>query len=324
MGAGYNEGEASSARRRQNTNPGVGPPSGPKWSASGEGAADVADDQVSSEQDDSSDGAEVVDFDALNAALGALPPPPTPSSPNLGAADSEGRSSATYSSARPHTIPPSHAPNEDLNAPAVIVQVDETIPTGPPVQMTMPMGPGVNVVATAPHPVSGPPDGMRPPMTSSPGHPFTPQPFPTPGTSSDVTVPMGGLPRRPRTPTIVVERHTGPSRGQRIAVFVSMLLVFVGGGVAFLLLYRPQGIGVELRPATSTRPSSTVRVVETAPASASATAPLPEPVVSMSAGLPLPPATASVAASALPSASAPPRKPKPRAPAPAPTLTAPL
>src|SRR5688572_11641564 len=60
-----------------------------------------------------------VDFDALHAALGDLPQPTGSVPPKL-AGDSEGRSSATYSSARPHTIPPTHEP-PDLDAPAVIV-----------------------------------------------------------------------------------------------------------------------------------------------------------------------------------------------------------
>src|SRR5688500_3497624 len=79
-----------------------------------------------------------VDFDALHAALGDLPQP-TGSMPPKAAADSEGRSSATYASARPHTIPPTHEPS-DLDAPPVIVASEDTatVPTAPP-KMTMPL-----------------------------------------------------------------------------------------------------------------------------------------------------------------------------------------
>lgn len=203
--------------------------------------------------------ADVVDFDALNAALGALPPP-TSSSPI--AAESEGRSSATYSSARPHTIPPSHAPASDMHAPAVIVAVnDETIPSGPPAQMTVPMGVGVGVTP-GPHPAAGMP--ARPPSASDPAiasHPFTPQPFvaaagaaPNPN-DPNLTMRMPERPRRPRTPTIVV-RSRGPSKSQKLLVFLAMLIVFVGGGIAFLIFY--PGLGLNLVPngsQPSARPS---------------------------------------------------------------------
>jgi len=58
-----------------------------------------------SDQDDESARPEVVDFDALNAALGGAGDFASPVSP-----DSEGRSSATYASARPHAIPATRAP----------------------------------------------------------------------------------------------------------------------------------------------------------------------------------------------------------------------
>src|SRR5690606_27710444 len=109
---------ASSARKKRNTDPGGGPPSGA-------GAAAPASVPVS--DDDAPTMPDVVDFDALHAALGDLPPPPTSSSPMVG--ESQGRSSATYASARPHTIPPTRAPDADeVNAPPVIVQTDDTVP----------------------------------------------------------------------------------------------------------------------------------------------------------------------------------------------------
>lgn len=189
---------------------------------------------MSTNDDDSSSGsAEVVDFDALNAALGALPPPPTSSSPMI--AESQGRSSATYSSARPHTIPPSHAPAEDPNAPAVIVKPEDTLQTGPPAQMTLPMGQGV--VSSGAHPVAP----VRPPSPSSPT-------LPNNGPSSDhinLTLPMPKRPRKPRTPTLVV-RTRGPTKGQKILVFIAMLVVFVAGGIAFLVIYKPPGLNLDL------------------------------------------------------------------------------
>jgi hypothetical protein len=183
-----------------------------------------------SKDDDEPGRPEVVDFDALNAALGALPPPPSPSSPMIG--ESQGRSSATYASARPHTIPPSYAPAEtELNTPAVIVKTDDTIPSGPP-NMTVPMGIGVGV-SSGPHPAAG--------MPPSPPAPFSPQPIraqavPASLDNPNMTVPMAERPRRPRSATVVV-RSREPTKGQKFAVFLAMLIVFVAGGVALLVYY---------------------------------------------------------------------------------------
>jgi hypothetical protein len=273
-------------------------------SSSSSAAADANKPEPSSSPGDVDDGqADVVDFDALNAALGALPPPPTSSSPI--AADSEGRSSATYSSARPHTIPPSHAAViTDMHAPAVIVAVnDETIPSGPPAQMTVPMGQGVGVTP-GPHPAAGmPPVGppLRPPSPSDPGiasHPYTPQPFVASAGPQDVnlTMRMVERPRRPRTPTIVV-RSRGPTKSQKVLVFLAMLIVFVGGGIAFLIFY--PGLGINLIPngapgssvATSAKPTITL----SAPPTLSTTAP---PATTTTTTAPAPPTTPSASASA--------------------------
>lgn len=281
---------------------------------------------MSNQEDDTADGAEVVDFDALNAALGAIPPAPPSSSPMIAA--SEGRSAATYASARPHKIPASFAPNVDLNAPAVIVLADETIPTGPPPQMTTPMGPGVH----GPHPAPGmSPDATQPPT----GHPYTPPPFQVSGPPSDsanATLPMPAMPalRRPRHPTLVLPKPPkGPTRAKKIAVFMSMLVVFVGAGGAFLVLYKPAGISIDLKTLSVTTsptqarptatfvpsaPSPTVSVVSVAALdSAPPTATTSAPVATSSTSIP---------PSALPSASAVPvKKPKPRPQAaPAPTI----
>src|SRR3954469_16308323 len=88
-----------------------------------DGAANAEDDG----------GGDVVDFNALHAALGDLPPPPTSSTPNVGgAATSDGKNNAQYASARPHTIPPTRAPLVDMNAPSIVVSDDFT---GPAPQM---------------------------------------------------------------------------------------------------------------------------------------------------------------------------------------------
>lgn len=180
--------------------------------------------------------ADVVDFDALNAALGALPRPATASSPMIG--ESLGRPTATYSSPRPHSIPASHAPTDDPDAPAVIIQADDTIQTGPPAQMTIPMGRA-----------SSPPRAAAEAVGSAPP-PALPNPWPAPArggpTPADakLTMPMPGRPRRQRALTVVV-RPRGPTKSQKVLVFIAMLIVFVGGGIAFLLVYRPRGLNIE-------------------------------------------------------------------------------
>lgn len=279
---------AGAPRKRRNTNPGVGPPSTP-------GAAAPAHAAVS--HDDPASSPDVVDFDALHAALGDLPPPaPTSSSPAVG--ESQGRSSATYSSARPHTIPPTRAPDpSDLNAPAVIVQAEDTVPSGPPQQMTVPMGgapPFVQAAGSGAHPVVGPHavPGVRPP---SPSHPFNPQPFvaeaaaPPPPENVQLTMQMPGRPRRPRTPTIVV-RTRGPTKQQKLLVFMAMLLVFVGGGIAFLVYGKQLGLNIDVRPPAPTRAPSAVTTAAPTPTPA----PLP-PAATVITGTPLPTTSSSVA-----------------------------
>ena len=192
---------------------------------------------------------EVVDFDALNAALGVLPPAGAPSSPQL--ADSEGRSSATYSSARPHPIPVTRAPAE-LNAPAVIIAAEEpTVPSGPPMQMTVPLTPGGGFPVA---PRTGPlPHGTpNNPYASDPYVAVAQHPHSDNGNVGH-TMPMGNArqqqqqPRRPRTPTIVV-RPRGPSRTKKLVVFVALLLVFVVGGTALLVLKPPAALGFGPKP----------------------------------------------------------------------------
>jgi hypothetical protein len=261
---------------------------------------------------------EVVDFDALHAALGELPPPPTSSNPVIVEAparpavtDSHGRSSATYASARPHVIPQARLPAPgEQNEPAVIVRADDTIQTGPP-QMTIPMGSAPFAAAPGRHPNIGPP---------TPGHPFTPPPFPVQAVpqaqaqhpSEQPMHPHGApLPRRPRTPTIVV-RTRGPSALQKALAFVMMLIVVVAAGIVYLTYYRPHGINIDFgallggrtaAPAAAPTPAPTpVTTPLTVPASASAA-----PSASASAA---PSASASAAPSASASAKKSPSAPK--------------
>ncbi len=305
--------DASSARKKRNTAPGVGPPSG-------EGAAAPAHAPVSHD-DDAPTPPDVVDFDALHAALGELPPPPTSSSPSIG--ESQGRPSATYSSARPHTIPPTRAPIADeLNAPPVIIQTEDTVPTGPPQQMTVPM-------ASAP-PYGGPagprPVGMARP--ESPNGPFAatavvqpPAPMPDPR-----VLPMPP-PRRPRTPTIVV-RTRGPTKQQKLLVFMAMLLVFVGGGIAFLVYGKQLGLDIDFdlkpraRPSatapaapTVTMPTATATATATATTTATAT---PTSLPSASAASATPSSLPAATTPAAPSAKKPARRPAAPPPPPPP------
>lgn len=241
---------------------------------------------------------DVVDFDALHAALGELPAAPTSSSPTVG--ESQGRSSATYSSARPHTIPPTRAPAADrLNQPAVIVQTDDTVPTGPPQKMTIPMGNGAafhGPSSSGPHPAAQ----MRAP---SPAHPMSPQPFvadavrpPMPeNMNAKLTVQMPARPRRPRTPTIVV-RTRGPTKQQKIVVFVAMLLVFVGGGIAFLVYGKHVGLDLGVHAPTSPARTTSMTTAAAAPP------PAPSPTIPAAAAT-MPVAT--VITSVAPSAAAP-------------------
>lgn len=207
----------------------------------------MAVDQEASETESAHGGApdgspstpDVVDFDALNAALGSLSVPVAGgSTPQL--ADSEGRSSATYASARPHAIPTTRAPAE-LNAPAVIItQQEETVPSGPP-NMTVPMA--------APH--NGQHHGPTGPAFQTEPYVAHAQPHPSPehvGRTVPLAQAQQQRPRRPRTPTIVV-RARGPSRTKKALVFIFLLVIFVVGGVTLLLFKAPLGISAPSIPA---------------------------------------------------------------------------
>lgn len=196
--------------------------------------------------------ADVVDFNALHAALGDLPPaPPSSSSPSI--SESQGKNSATYSSSRPHTIPPTRAPVADPNAPSIVI-ADDPPPQSAPAphvnmtaQMTIPMGSpilsGVGAVSPGPMPVA-------PQRPTTPNHHFDPPRHPA-ADNVQQTIHMPGRPiappRRPRSPTMVV-RVRGPSSTKKVLVFVMMLLLVVGIGLVILIVLRPGGIGLDSLP----------------------------------------------------------------------------
>jgi hypothetical protein len=295
-----------------------------------------------------------VDFDALHAALGdpidyeelepephgASPapnappvpkPPPTPtprgSAKVVPSGDSSGRSSATYASARPHTIPPTRNPTEDLNAPAVIVASDDTVPSAPP-KMTVPMSPPPHMAPYGGVPQSGsnpqlappghhPSSGSLPHASAVPAHARTPQPF-VPQRPGQMTVRMPDRPMNPRrakTPTIVV-RARGPSTKQKLIAFMAAFLVVTSFGIAGVLIFsakqpRPDGASMSSASAAPAA-SSTASGAMPAPSGANT------PVLALPSTAVVAPA---VSASAPPVASA--AKPKPKSPAPTPAPPAP-
>lgn len=246
-----------------------------------------------------------VDFDALSAALGRTPS----SSPKL-EADSHGRASASYASPRPLHVPASRTSAEaDPSMPAVIVSVDDTVPSAPPRNMTTPLGPPVAVPHTvpfgvghamsphAPHvtpshppppsspissamhhaapsrPTSSPGFPSHPPPPSSqPSHPFTPPPFPVQAVPRHVahpTVRMPEAPRRPRSPTVVV-REQGPSTAQKLGAFMAMLVLFTACGIAVIVWLRPSWLGLAPPPGATSAATN-------GPAMANATTSTPAP-----------------------------------------------
>lgn len=154
---------------------------------------------------------EPVDFDALHAALGELPPPPTSSRPLL--SESQGRLNATYASVRPHAIPSARPPQLDPHEPAVIVAPEDTMPN----PSTVPLAPGR-------------PGGAGPGGRGGTARPRSLQPA-TPAAFAAAVPSFGDY---QRTPTKIM-RRPGPTKGRKLVVFLSMLIVFVGGGIAFLI-----------------------------------------------------------------------------------------
>ena len=240
-----------------------------------------------------------VDFDALHAALGdPLDYEEMQSGPALdkgvtaesddgleaslaaggaggnGSSESSGRSSATYSSARPRTIPPARLPVEDPNAPAVIVATDDTVPTAAPqmtAQMTVPLAPaqrGVPPFAGYPgappmgmgvppgsHPAllnaMAPHAGMRgshPQMPAASSYGQTPVPFPAQARGvPHLTMRMPDRPVNPRRGKIatVVVRPRGPSAKQKLIAFMAMLLLVTACGIAVIIWRKPRWLGLE-------------------------------------------------------------------------------
>ena len=198
-------------------------------------------------------------------AAAATPVPPVGGRPRVG--ESSGRSSATYASARPHTIPPTRSPVEDLNAPPVIVAVDDnaTVPSAPP-QMTVPIGAAPHLAPFPGQPIpTSPRGGAAAPQPPGPSHPssgphpaaavggpalsHTPQPFPVIQRSSapQLTMRMPDRPvnpRRAKTNTIVV-RQRGPSTKQKLVAFMAMLLLVTACGIAVIIWRKPKLLGLD-------------------------------------------------------------------------------
>ena len=305
--------------KRGGTEPGLGAVSGQAPAAPGPANAPVA-----------------VDFDALHAALGdpleldELSAPVTEANGDRSEelpdglderGDSSGRTNAQYASTRPHTIPPSYTPNEDPNAPAVIVASEDTVPSAPP-QMTVrvahPRGiahtpqSGVPFVAPAPagHPNSGP-QASAP--THSPSYPHTPPSFRAqPRNPAQMTMRMPERPinpRRNKTPTLVV-RPRGPSAKQKLLAFLTMLLLVTACGIAVIIWRKPRWLGLDPGvPLHATTLATTLATTPELPGTtpAVATAPLPAAPASPSVSTATATGTASTAPAAAPaSASAPP------------------
>ena len=343
---------------RSGTEPGLGKASGPTPAASAAPAPTVEDD-----------GPPPVDFDALHAALGDpldyqdMGSAPAlekgapsddlldgidgsgeelPTGPGVRVGESSGRSSATYASARPHTIPPTRAPLEDPNAPAVIVASDtDTVPSAPP-QMTVPLAasphaaqfaaggllpggaplgpPGSNphigaAVGSGPHGAApGHPSSGPHPAALGPGYPHTPQPIPVQargGPQMTIRMPDRPVvnPRRGKTPTIVV-RPRGPSTKQRLVAFMAMLLLITVCGIAVIIWRKPHWLGLDSLGGAPSGTTSAVAPSATlgagVPSASAGSGPTIAPVTPFGSGTPGTAAAGS--ASASPSASASARK----------------
>jgi hypothetical protein len=243
--------------------------------------------------DDDTSSPEVVDFDALNAALGAPPPAPTPAPSTPRVTDSEGRSSATYASARPHAIPATRPPQEDPNAPAVIISADDTVQTGPPAQMTVPLAPGAQFSA---------PDmamTLRPSNAPTPSYPFTPPPFAVqavpPSPSSDnvnLTLRMDQRPRHPKVPTIILHAR-GPTNQQKLLVFMAMLVAVVAGGISVLVYFRPSALNLDGRSSSTHSPGVTGGVTHGPSVAPTTSAVLPASIATANGSVSPPPSAST-------------------------------
>lgn len=276
-------GDSGAASGRSATAPGMGPPS------SGRRAAAEAT-------------APAVDFDALSAALGGA-----------GGAedthDSHGRSSASYASTRPHAVPAAHITAE-ATEPAVIVTVDDTVPSAPPPNMTTPIA----VPHTAPLAIVGvPSSGSVPAAVRVPSEPFTPQPFtPTGRGGNQMTMRMAERPRRPRAMTIVV-RPRGPSTAQKLVAFMAMLVLVTACGIAVIIWRKPAWLGLVPENAIPPRAVTAAPVGKPPPPVTATAAPAAAALSSLPAVVtPAPAVTSSaVAVPHAPAAPSPKRAPKP-------------
>lgn len=223
-------------------------------------------------------------FDALNAALGRTP------SSGVEHADSHGRSAARYASSRPHAVAPAHiSPEADPSMPAVIVAVDDTVPSAPPRNMTTPIG-------AVPHTIPLGLGHLRPPPTPAPptpvpatavlphtppappsqqSYPFTPPPFPVQARPHHPTVRMADAPRRPRAHTVVT-RVRGPSTAQKVGAFLAMLVLVTACGVAVIVWRKPAWLGLA-PPEAPPAPVVTAAASPTSAAAPGATTPVLTP-----------------------------------------------
>jgi hypothetical protein len=309
-----------------------------------------------------------VDFDALHAALGdplaldelppvssshgahgaheaaAVPPPPPRAKSSPALAESSGRSSATYASARPRTIPPTRASVEDPNVPPVIVASDDTVPSAPPAAMTVPMarpqapigrgseprvgapgsGPHLGAPGSGPHlgaPGSGPYLGAPGPASSgqhanaAPAYGGAPPAFgdapPLPRQPRNAAQMTMRMPDRPINPVNAIN----PRRRGQVTVVVrtrgpsarQKLFVFM----AMLLLVTACGIAVTIWRNPSLfgiEPAGSGGATPSAVASAGVAAP-PSTFVTPPAASPAPAIAAATPAQLTPAASAAPVAP---------------
>lgn len=216
-------------------------------------------------------------------------------------AESQGRSSAQYASARPHTIPPTRAPAVNVDIPAVIVEEPPMPPPPPPLAPPPASGPHLATgAASGPHPVASP----GPMHAAQPSYPHTPQAFPV---QHAPTMRMADRPRRPRTPTVVV-RPRGPSIPKIIGLSMLSLVVVALLTLAGFVIWKPQwvpGLAAQYAP-----PLPPMTATASAPPATSASAP---PSAALSASPP-PTTSASASSSAAPSASAKGKHPAGKAP----------
>ena len=219
---------APRARAGGGTDPGVGPPSG-----------------CEREQ------AEAVDFEALTAALDPSDPPPPRETPN----SDEGAVSEDDMRAAKRTLRLEPVRLDQALADKATIRIRRA-----PEGLAESSGRSSATYASVrPRAVPKAHEIVEDPATPAVivRHPEDTVPSAPP----KMTVPLtGSLPRRARTPTLVV-RNRGPSTGQKLFAFMAMLALITAGGVLVSLFFRPQWLGLEVplagSPAASVRPTKT-------------------------------------------------------------------